>query len=81
MKKVFYFLTITLFAINANAQVITYSPLQPVSNDSITIVFNANQGNGALTGADSVWIHTGVITDRSSYSGDWRYKKRSGYER
>jgi len=61
----------------AYAQVVTYTPNYVTANDSITIIFNASQGNGALAGADSVWIHTGIITDRSASSGDWHYKKRA----
>jgi 1,4-alpha-glucan branching enzyme len=61
----------------AYAQVVTYTPNYVTVNDSITIIFNSSQGNGALAGADSVWIHTGIITDRSASSGDWHYKKRA----
>ena len=61
----------------SNAQVVTYTPAKVSSNDSITITFNANLGNAALAGADSVWIHTGLITNRSSSAGDWQYKKRA----
>ena len=61
----------------AFSQVVSYTPNYVTANDSITILFNASQGNAALAGADSVWIHTGLITDRSASSSDWHYKKRA----
>lgn len=61
----------------AFSQVVSYTPNYVTANDSITILFNASQGNAALVGADSVWIHTGLITDRSASSSDWHYKKRA----
>lgn len=75
LAKTFIFLG--LFITNQLfAQVITYTPNYPTVSDSITIFFNAGQGNAALAGADSVWIHTGVITERSTSISDWQYKKR-----
>ncbi len=69
-------LLLCLVSINAYTQVVTYSPNYITVTDSVTIIFNASQGNAALAGADSVWIHTGLITDRSTSSSDWHYKKR-----
>jgi hypothetical protein len=57
---------VCLLGNQAFSQVVTYTPNYVTANDSITIIFNASQGNGALAGADSVWIHTGLITDRSA---------------
>ena len=68
---------VCLISATAFSQVVTYTPNNVTANDSITIIFNASQGNGTLAGADSVWIHTGLITDRSSSTSDWHYKKRA----
>jgi 1,4-alpha-glucan branching enzyme len=68
---------VCLVSTQAFSQVVTYTPNYVTANDSITIIFNASQGNGALAGADSVWIHTGLITDRSTSTSDWHYKKRA----
>jgi 1,4-alpha-glucan branching enzyme len=68
---------VCLVSTQAFSQVVTYTPNYLTANDSITIIFNASQGNGALAGADSVWIHTGLITDRSTSTSDWHYKKRA----
>jgi 1,4-alpha-glucan branching enzyme len=59
-----------------NAQVISYSPQFPVATDTITITFNANQGNMALNNFNGdVWAHIGVIDNYSSSASDWRYLK------
>lgn len=67
----------SFIGIQSFGQVVTYTPNYVSPSDSITIIFNASQGNGALAGADSVWIHTGIITDRSASTSDWQYKKRA----
>jgi len=50
------------------------APALPTPADSITIVFDATQGNGALAGYNGqVYAHTGVLTVLSSDSSDWQY--------
>jgi len=50
------------------------APALPTPADSITIVFDATQGNGALAGySGQVYAHTGVLTVLSSDSSDWQY--------
>lgn len=71
-----FIIILSAFALRAQAQVINFTPAYVTVNDSITLLFNASQGNAALAGADSVWIHTGLITDRSASTADWHYKKR-----
>jgi 1,4-alpha-glucan branching enzyme len=79
MRKLSRYLTaiVCFISVQSFSQVVTYTPNYVTANDSITIIFNASQGNGALAGADSVWIHTGLITDRSASTSDWHYKKRA----
>jgi len=56
------------------AQVITTSPLFPVDRDSVTLIFDAAQGNGELMNvAPPIYAHTGVITNLSTSPTDWRY--------
>ena len=69
IKRIFTAI-VCLISAQAFSQVVTYTPNNVTANDSITIIFNASQGNGTLAGADSVWIHTGLITDRSSSTSD-----------
>lgn len=57
----------------STAQVIMVTPPFPQPTDSVEIIFDATEGNGALTGIGPVYAHTGVITDLSSTSTDWRY--------
>ncbi len=62
-----------LSATVGSAQILTVTPALPRDNDTITIVYDATQGTGGLTGISPVFAHTGVITDRSTSSSDWKY--------
>ncbi|MDA3944365.1 MAG: alpha-amylase family glycosyl hydrolase [Bacteroidetes bacterium] len=56
------------------AQVITSDPTFPTANDAVTITFYANEGSGGLAGyTGDVYAHSGVITNNSSSSSDWKY--------
>lgn len=58
------------------AQVITTIPTLPVADDTVTVIYDATLGNGALAGfSGDVYAHTGVITDKSSSPSDWKYVK------
>ena len=57
-----------------NAQVVSFEPNFATQYDSVTIYFDAKQGNGALEGfSGRVFLHTGVITSESSSGSDWKY--------
>ena len=77
MKNVL--LTLLLFTatlLNVKAQVVTLTPAFPTDQDQVTVVFNAQLGNGGLAGtSDDVYAHTGVITDASTSPSDWKYVK------
>ena len=50
------------------------TPALPNLEDTITVLFDATQGNGALAGfSGNVYAHTGVLTPFSSDSSDWQY--------
>lgn len=56
------------------AQIVTSSPLFPTRNSTVTITYDASQGNAALVGVNPVYAHTGLITDRSgSAPAVWQY--------
>ncbi len=55
------------------AQVLTWTPNFVTDTSSITIVYDATLGNGALKNVFPVYFHTGVITDKSTAPTDWRY--------
>jgi 1,4-alpha-glucan branching enzyme len=60
---------------NLNAQV-TCTPVFPAPEDNVTVTFNANEGNKGLLGfTGDIYAHTGVTTDKSSSSSDWKYVK------
>lgn len=58
----------------SSAQVTIY-PAFPKDTDSITVTFDATQGNKVLKdlGPPIVYMHAGVITDKSSSSTGWKY--------
>ena len=77
MKKLARFLgiAISLFVYQVSfAQLIWLMPANPSVSDSVTLYFNAAEGNKALFGyKDNVYLHTGVITNKSLDGHDWKY--------
>ncbi len=49
------------------------TPSFPTQQNQVTIVYDATQGNGALTGQAEVYCHTGLITQASSGPGAWQH--------
>ncbi|MBC8005045.1 MAG: alpha-amylase, partial [Verrucomicrobia bacterium] len=67
---VFWLLALCQFSI---AQVST-SPALPAENKALTITFDATQGTAGLKDfTGDVYVHTGVITDKSTSTSDWKY--------
>ncbi len=57
-----------------SAQVVTSDPALPTVEAPFTITFDATKGNAGLLNCNcDVYIHTGLITDKSTFSTDWRY--------
>ncbi len=55
---------------------VTTVPSPPLDNQSVTITFNAAEGNKGLMGyTGDVYAHTGVITSESANGSDWKYTK------
>ena len=77
MKAKLSVLVIALFgwSLTVNAQVITADPVFPLASDATIITFNADYGDMGLKdyAGDDVYAHTGVITDKSTSSSDWKY--------
>ncbi|MCK5821728.1 MAG: T9SS type A sorting domain-containing protein [Bacteroidales bacterium] len=74
MKNTLLFVCFFLGSAILNGQVITTDPIFPTESDSLKIIFNAAEGNRGLAGfTDDIWAHTGVLTDKSSTPGDWKY--------
>jgi 1,4-alpha-glucan branching enzyme len=74
MKR-FLPLFLFFFAAALNAQILTWSPYFATKDDSITIIYDASEGNGALAGVIPIYVHTGVITNLSTSPTDWKYVK------
>ena len=64
------FLT-ALLCFSLSAQVVEVDPPFPTQNDTVTITFDATQGNGALVGVVPVYAHTGIITAAGG-PGNWQ---------
>jgi len=61
-------------ALGLQAQVIIANPAFPNVNNQVTITFDAAQGTAGLANCNcDVYVHTGVITNNSTSSSDWRY--------
>ena len=74
-KKRYWGIVLFLVAYQTSfAQTIWLKPESPAVSDSVTLYFNAAQGNKALIDLPgNVYIHTGVITNKSVDSHDWKY--------
>ena len=55
------------------SQILDITPSFPTQQDQVTIVYDATQGNGALTGQAEIYCHTGLITQASSGPGSWQH--------
>lgn len=83
MKKLYILLAlVALCWIGLPAQVVTTQPavVQTDSHD-IIITFHADRGNKGLMGVGKntkVYAHTGVITNKSTSSSDWKYAPKWG---
>ncbi len=63
--------TLLLLPLLGSAQVVSVDPAFPSQNDTVTITFDASEGNGALSGFVPVYAHTGIIT-QSGGPGNWQ---------
>lgn len=57
---------------------ITVSPNFPSDSQELTITYDPSRGNSTLAGfTGDIFVHCGVITDKSSSTSEWRYVKSS----
>ncbi|MBN1416663.1 MAG: T9SS type A sorting domain-containing protein [Bacteroidales bacterium] len=78
MKRILFLLTLWNIIGNHNgiSQLITTSPAIPLDSYEVTVTFDATQGDKGLMGfTGDVYAHMGVITDKSTSGGDWKYVK------
>ena len=79
MKKYLLSLTILFFSFQSFSQLLSWTPDFIQENSTpVTITVDANYGNKGLlnyTPTSDVYVHTGVITNKSTGPGDWKYVK------
>ncbi len=69
-------LLMLLWVVTYAAGQVTTNPNPPYEDQSVTITFNAAEGSQGLMGyTGDVYAHTGVITDQSTSTSDWKYVK------
>jgi glycosidase len=75
LKKVLVFIGVLVITCTyyTQAQVVSMDPAFASADDTVTITFDASQGNGDLLGVAVVYAHTGIITNKSASATDWRY--------
>ena len=72
--KIPFLLISILFSISLKSQIAWLVPSDPKPNDEVVLFFNPSQGNAAMADYKGiVYLHTGVITDRSLDGGDWKH--------
>ncbi len=57
----------------AQAQILSVTPIFPTADDTVTIIYDASQGNADLLGISPIYAHTGLITSNSTSPTDWKY--------
>jgi len=75
MKRLCLIISILLGTASISfSQLITVTPPLPTDEDSVEVIFDASLGNAGLAGyTGDVYAHTGVITNLSTGSSDWKY--------
>ena len=75
MKKFYLLLAIWIGMTTSSsiAQVLSVTPIFPTQNDTVTIIYDATQGNAELAGISPVYGHFGLITSNSTSPTDWKY--------
>lgn len=79
MKRMLLLAIATVVALFVHAQLLTWSPPFPTENDpsqTLVITVDAAKGNQGLlnyTPTTDVYVHIGVITNKSINTDDWKY--------
>lgn len=69
LLSILFFCTYSL-----HAQLVKLDPGSAGPDQSVTLIFDANQGNKELVGASKVYLHHGVVTDKIDGTA-WKYVK------
>lgn len=78
-RNLLLILLLSFFPVFSFSQVVTFEPSFATQNDTITLTFDATEGNGELAGfTGNVYLYTGLITDKSTSASDWKYVLPTG---
>ncbi len=81
--RITFTLLFLVCVVAAKSQLLTWSPdFIQGNSDPIEITVDATKGNQGLkdyANTSDVYVHTGLITDSSKNSGDWRYVKYQSF--
>jgi 1,4-alpha-glucan branching enzyme len=76
MKALLQILLFIVTACSIRAQVVITDPTFVMEGQSITVTFDATQGTAGLKGyTGDIYAHTGVISNKSTSSSDWKHVK------
>jgi 1,4-alpha-glucan branching enzyme len=67
-------ISVTFFTVFLHGQIVTLSPQSPGPEDAVTLIFDASIGNKELLNASKVYVHHGVVTDKTDGT-TWKYVK------
>lgn len=74
IRTLLVFVFVFAFCKMNSAQIVSWNPLFVTASDSITVLFDATQGNKALMDvALPIYAHTGLITNKSANPSDWKH--------
>jgi len=76
--RLFFSSIFTICSLLVSAQIITTDPNLPTAGAAVTIYYDATLGSAGLEDyTGDVYAHTGVLTNLSSGTSDWKYVKTS----
>ncbi len=74
MRTLLLLVLLLVLSLTGFSQIITANPALPTDNQSVTLTYDATLGTAGLKDyTGDVYAHIGVITDKSTSSGDWKY--------
>ena len=73
MKRTSFLILFVLIVQFLEAQILSITPAFPSQNDTVTIIYDASEGNGALVGYTPVYAHAGLLTNQSTYPTDGKH--------
>ncbi|MGQ1889036.1 alpha-amylase family glycosyl hydrolase [Thermophagus sp. OGC60D27] len=74
MRQFFTSIFILILSFSGYSQVVTTEPALPTETDQVIVTFHADEGTGGLKDySGDVYAHTGVITNESTSSSDWKH--------